>query len=362
MTAAARPRAAASLPDLADGLCPTERALVGALQLARWHKASLVLERALGRPRGARLPPLDPALGTSGRRWRALADPVVRAYARLVDLAAPHRIRQPLAQARGNFGSPAGDPPADPVYCQARLTAWGAAVRAGAAPGLLVNGARDDRGTLCFAPHNLGELVPILCACVEGHPAEDALAERPLVPDFPTGGVLVAGAREVAATGRGRLRLRARLAELRHSDVTAIVATEIPFGVDHDDVILAAVALARAGALGGVRDVRDESTAAGTRLVFLGARGASPRAMTAALLAHTQLEVELEVVARAWDGARIARPALPALVAGEAARLVERARAARPNAYVRALRRAVVAELHALGAAHADARRTELRP
>ncbi|MGZ3424740.1 MAG: DNA gyrase subunit A, partial [Polyangiales bacterium] len=151
------------LPRLDDGLRDVERRLLRTLDRlgvpARFKKTTRVLTQAIGDVPDAR--PLEELL-TARRPWRATRDPLLSAYATLVDMAVPFRTRIPLVEGRGNFGTQHGDPPADHMYTECRLSPWGAAVLGGA-PNLLVNGARADASRVFhFLPHNLGEVVDAL--------------------------------------------------------------------------------------------------------------------------------------------------------------------------------------------------------
>ncbi|MGZ3419537.1 MAG: DNA gyrase subunit A, partial [Polyangiales bacterium] len=268
---------------------------------------------------------------------RATRDPLLSAYATLVDMAAPFRTRVPLVEGRGNFGTQHGDPPADHMYTECRLSPWGAAVLGGA-PNLLVNGARADASRVFhFLPHNLGEVVDALVECVQ------SARPRTLVPDLPCGGVVDEAELEALAhTGQGKLRVRARMRQENVDGVPLVVLTEAPQDVDLEEIILGASKAIRAGLVRSVRDLRDESTREGLRIVFVGERGANPDEIEAALHAHTCSTLEVDGMALC-DGTE---------------RCMSTADLLKETARRLSSRPAMVEELRALAAAHTTPRRT----
>jgi DNA gyrase/topoisomerase IV subunit A len=377
------------LPSVDDGLDDLERRLVrgladgGAVRPAPHRKTTRLLALAVGEqpPRDeetlARMRewlagddpelraaatavmavrPIDEELVAAGRAWRSIDDPVAAAYARVADLGLRFRSRVPLVDLNGCWGSEDGDPPADHLYTECRLSPWGAAVLEGTAPNLLVNGsvARDRPRAVHFLPHEPGEVARALSARLAGD------VPAPLAPDFPTGGIVADehAWQAIARDGRGSLRVRARMRAEEHDGSPLLVATEMPFLVDRCEPIAEAATCLRDGRLHGVRDVRDETSRAGARLVFVLAAGADPGAVAGALLAHTSLEVTIDVDGMAMvDGAP--RLVTEAELAGRtASRLLARARDRMPAARPEALRGAVERDLQALVEAHAGGRRT----
>jgi hypothetical protein len=296
------------LPRLEDGLGELERALLRALPgpEARFKKSMRMLEAAIGempaeapalledlaklRTSGdpelvafaevvARMRPLEELL-VGQRPWRASRDPLLHAYATLIDMIVPFRTRVPLVSGRGNFGTQHGDPPADHMYTECRLTPYGAAVLEGSAPNLLVNGARGH-----FLPHNLGEVIDALVS------GKDTLA-----PDFPCGGVAHEGDLEaLAAAGKGTVRVRARMHAESFDGVPLAVLTEAPQDVELDEIVSGASNAMQKGLAPSISDIRDETAREGLRIVFVGLRGAAAQAIEAELFAHARCTTSLEV-------------------------------------------------------------------
>ena len=107
-------------------------------------------------------------------------------YGALVRLTQDFRLRYPLVDGEGNFGSVDGDPPADAQYTRVRRTPLGRELPR--FPNLLVNGSDT------IPPHNLGEVAAAVTAVLDD-PAVDVagLMEHLPGPDFPTGGLIVGG-------------------------------------------------------------------------------------------------------------------------------------------------------------------------
>jgi DNA gyrase subunit A len=221
-----------------------------------------------------------------GGSFRVCADVVDddAEYAALVGMVQPFRSRYPLVEGRGNFGSVDGDPPADPPYTEARMSALGRLLPR--FPNALVNGR---------VPHNLGEAAAAVIAFAEdpGLTAGQLMAHLP-GPDFPTGGVIAdpSELRRLYETGAATLTLRART----HREEHAIVVTELPFTVEKggDRGVIVEIADAHGrGVLAGIADLIDESDRDGMRLVVVVDSEADPGPTLAALLEHTSLEIRL---------------------------------------------------------------------
>jgi DNA gyrase subunit A len=228
-------------------------------------------------------------LGAVPGRRRLVCRRIVRAvggepevvYEALVRMAQGWVLRYPLIDGAGNFGSVDGDPAADMEYTEARLNELAVeAVGAASVPDRLINGGD---GVL---PHNLREVAAAVVAFLDD-PAigPGGLAAHIPGPDFPGGGLIVAG-----ADGQ-TVRVRARL----HREGDAIVVTELPFTVEKggDDGVIVAIAELAMGRRVDLRDLRDESDRKGMRIVIVPGDGSDPERVLAALLEHTPLELEL---------------------------------------------------------------------
>jgi DNA gyrase subunit A len=243
----------------------------------------------------------------------------VREYDELVRLTQEFRMRHPLVEGQGNFGSIDDDPAASMAYTEVRLHAVGAELLRGVGdiarghelqvlparfPNLLVNGwpggtGADEAG---IAPHNLREVVNAVVAYIDNPQIGlDELLRHLPGPDFPTGAVVLdrPGIRHAYETGRGRVHTRARshverVALLPGTEREAIVVTELPYGVmkGGENGVISEIAISVAERrLGGIVDIMDSSDAQhGLRIVITLDAHADPAAVLDALYAQTQLQ------------------------------------------------------------------------
>ncbi len=121
----------------------------------------------------------------------------------------------------------------------------------------------------------------------------DGLMERIQGPDFPTRGLIVGrrGIREAYRTGRGSVIMRAVVDVEEIQGRTCLVAKELPFQVNPDNLATKIAELVREGRLTGIADVRDESSGrTGQRLVIVLKRDAVAKVVLNNLYKHTQLQ------------------------------------------------------------------------
>ena len=122
----------------------------------------------------------------------------------------------------------------------------------------------------------------------------EALMERVKGPDFPTRGQIVGrrGIQDAQRTGRGSITMRAVVeVEEDQRGRTTLVATELPFQVNPDNLAQKIAELVKDGRVTGIADVRDEtSLRTGQRLVIVLKRDAIPKVVLNNLYKHTQLQ------------------------------------------------------------------------
>jgi DNA gyrase subunit A len=134
----------------------------------------------------------------------------------------------------------------------------------------------------------------------EDHPRRPAweellegLMERIPGPDFPTRGLIVGrrGIREAYRTGRGSVVMRAVVDVEEIQGRTCLVAKELPYQVNPDNLATKIAELVREGRLTGIADVRDETSGrTGQRLVIVLKRDAVAKVVLNNLYKHTQLQ------------------------------------------------------------------------
>jgi DNA gyrase subunit A len=295
---------ARALPDVRDGLKPSQRRILVAMNdlnlspRAKYRKCAKI------------------AGDTSGN-YHPHGESVI--YPTLVRLAQPFSTRYPLIDGQGNFGSIDGDPPAAMRYTEARM--HGTAVEMmddlerdtvdtqanydesrtepvvlpGRFPNLLCNGSDGIAVGMATSllPHNLLEVTAALRRVLDDPSVSaQALCEIVTGPDFPTGGIIMGrrGILQAYATGRGLVRVRARyeVEELRNKQL--IVVTEVPFQVRKLAIIEKIVEVVKDGRITGISDVRDESDRSGIRLVIELKKGEDPQVIVNQLFQYTPMQ------------------------------------------------------------------------
>ncbi len=296
-----------ALPDARDGLKPVHRRILYAmddmgLNSDGPHRKSA---RVVGEVLGKYHPHGDAA-----------------AYDTLVRMAQDFSLRYPLVDGQGNFGSMDGDSAAAMRYTEARLTPLAEAllenldedtvdlqdnfdaslteptVLPGKVPNLLINGSAGIAVGMAtnLAPHNLSETVDAIIRQLEDPDVtfRELMEEMP-GPDFPTGGIIQGreGIQKAYATGRGIVRIRARVDV--DEDEGQLIVTEMPYQVNKAKLAQDIAKLVRDDKLEGVRDLRDESSRDGVRLIIQLKRGANPEVVKNQLFDKTQLQVSFGI-------------------------------------------------------------------
>ena len=299
-----------ALPDVRDGLKPVHRRVLYAMYDGGYRpdRGYFKCARVVGDVMGNYHPHGDASI-----------------YDALVRLAQPWSLRYPLVDGNGNFGSPGNDPPAAQRYTECRLQQLAMemlrdidqetvdfasnydgrslepSVLPSRIPNLLVNGSAGIAVGMAtnIPPHNLREVAAGVHWALE-HPLAsseellDALLARVQGPDFPTGALIVGrqGIAEAYRTGRGSITMRA-VVEVDEDGKgrTILVATELPYQVNPDNLALAIAELVKEGRVNGIADVRDEgSQRTGQRLVVVLKRDAVAKVVLNNLYKHTQLQ------------------------------------------------------------------------
>ncbi|MBI3789573.1 MAG: DNA gyrase subunit A [Gemmatimonadetes bacterium] len=301
-----------ALPDVRDGLKPVHRRVLYAM-----NELGLVPGR--GYKKSATV--VGDVLG----KYHPHGDSSV--YDALVRMVQEFSLRHPLVDGQGNYGSIEGDAAAAYRYTEARLTAIATellsdidkdtvdfapnyddrleepTVLPAAFPNLLVNGSSGIAVGMAtnIPPHNLREVIAATIALIDN---PDLTLEQILThikgPDFPTGAFIVGrqGIRDYAATGRGKVVMRARAAieEKESTNRAQIVITEVPYQVNPKTVIDNIVDLVKDKRLEGISDLRNESDRDGMRIVIELKRDAIPRVVLQNLYKQTQLQTSFGVI------------------------------------------------------------------
>jgi DNA gyrase subunit A len=167
-------------------------------------------------------------------------------------------------------------------------------------PNLLVNGATGIAVGMAtnIPPHNLREVASgalwyLNNPTASAEDLQDALIERIKGPDFPTGALIVGrrGIEDAYRTGRGSITMRAVVEVEEIQGRQCLVITELPYQVNPDNLALKIADLVKDGRVGGIADVRDESSSrTGQRLVVVLKRDAVAKVVLNNLYKHTDLQ------------------------------------------------------------------------
>jgi len=300
-----------ALPDVRDGLKPVHRRILYTMK-----------EMGLG-PRTA-FKKSARVVGDVLGKYHPHGDTAV--YDALVRMVQDFSLRYTLIDGQGNFGSVDGDPPAAMRYSEVRLDQIAEEMLAdidkntvdfgpnydgslteplvlpAKFPNLLVNGSSGIAVGMAtnIPPHNLGETVDGLIACIDDPDIEiSELAKIIKGPDFPTAGIVCGrqGIKDYFATGRGSFRIRAKaeIEELKGGR-QAIIVNEIPYQVNKAQLLETIATLTREKKIVDISDLRDESDREGIRVVIEIKRDGNAQIVLNQLFKHTQLEISFGVI------------------------------------------------------------------
>ena len=308
---------ARALPDVRDGLKPVHRRI-----LYTMYEDNLTPDRMFRKS--------ATTVGDVLGRYHPHGDASV--YDALVRLAQDFSLRYPLVDGHGNFGSVDGDPPAAYRYTEARMSKISLemlsdieketvdfepnfdnqrkepSVLPSRFPNLLVNGSQGIAVGMAtnIPPHNLREVIDGVIAVLDNEEADlDDIMEHIQGPDFPTSGIIMgrAGIRAAYATGRGKIKVRARASiEEMHGGRYRIVVTEIPYMVNKSRLIESIADLYKDKRLEGISALRDESGRDGMKIVIELKRDANPQVVLNQLYAMTQLQTTFGIILLALVG------------------------------------------------------------
>ena len=300
-----------ALPDTRDGLKPSQRRILVAMN-------DLNLSPGRKHIKCAKI-----AGDTSGN-YHPHGESVI--YPTLVNMGQDWKMRVPMVDKQGNFGSIEGDPPAAMRYTEARLTHAAAAmledlkyqtvdfkpnyderlleptVLPAKFPNLLVNGSSGIAVGMASSmpPHNVGEICNAIIATIDD-PEIDIASLLQIVPgpDFPTGGIIVGrrGIGQAYTTGRGKIMVRGRVEQVEEKGRTTLIITEIPYQVVQSNLIERIVDAAKAGKIPEISDVQNHSgRTARTRIRVVLKKGADPHVVERLLYRYTPLQSTFSII------------------------------------------------------------------
>jgi DNA gyrase subunit A len=294
-----------ALPDVRDGLKPVHRRILFAMSEAGndWNRPYRKSARIVGDVIGKYHPHGDTAV-----------------YDAIVRMAQDFSLRYPLVDGQGNFGSIDGDAPAAMRYTEVRLTRLAhellqdldkdtvdfvanydgslkePLVLPTRLPNLLVNGASGIAVGMAtnIPPHSLDEVCDALLATLNRPDIslEELLAIIP-GPDFPTGGFIYGadGIAEAYRTGRGLIRLRAKVTVERKGGRESLIIRELPYQVNKARLIERIAELVKDKKIEGIADIRDESDREGLRVSIMLKKDEPAQPILNQLYINTQMQV-----------------------------------------------------------------------
>lgn len=272
-----------ALPNARDGLKPVHRRILYAMK----HN--------LGLTSNAKYKKCAKIVGEVMGNYHPHGDFAI--YDALVRMAQDFSMRAELVDGQGNFGSVDGDKAAAMRYTEARMTKIGESmlfdiekdtvdfvpnydgserepsILPTRFPNLLVNGSSGIAVGMATSipPHRLDEVINALVYRID-NPQSEINEILPFIegPDFPTGGIIHGkqGIIEAYTTGRGRIKIRAKVHIEKTKTKDIIVVDEIPYQVNKARLFEQIDTLAKDKVVEGIAEVRDESDKDGMRLVI----------------------------------------------------------------------------------------------
>ena len=299
-----------ALPDARDGLKPVHRRILFAMN-------DLSISSRSPYKKCARI------VGDVIGKYHPHGDTAV--YDALVRMAQPFAMRIPSVDGQGNFGSIDGDNAAAMRYTEARMTTLAEEllrdidkdtvdftpnyddsmsepdVLPSRVPNLLLNGSSGIAVGMAtnIPPHCMDELIPALLAMIENPEIElEEIMEFIKGPDFPTKGIIFGkkGILDAYSTGRGRIKIRAKIHMEKKGNRDVIIVDELPYQVNKSRLIEQIANLVKEKHVEGISELRDESDREGIRVVIELKRDAMSEIVLNNLYKSTNLEVTFGVI------------------------------------------------------------------
>ena len=304
-----------ALPDARDGLKPVHRRVLYGM-----HEGGHTSEKKYSK--SAR------SVGEVMGKYHPHGDQSI--YDTMVRMAQDFSLRYPLVDGQGNFGSIDGDPPAAMRYTESRLDKISKhmlediekkivdfqpnfddseiepTVLPARLPNLLLNGSDGIAVGMAtrIPPHNLTEVAGAIRLHIEmileqgvdneGIPniSLEEYMQYVKGPDFPTGATIhgIDGIVDMYSTGKGRFHVRAKCDVEDGSSGKKIIVHEIPYQVKKSDMLVHIADLVSKEVVTGIRDIRDESSKEGIRVVIDVKNNSDPYAVLNQLFKSSRLQ------------------------------------------------------------------------
>ena len=298
-----------ALPDLRDGLKPVHRRILWSMYNSGYtpdkpHRKSA---KTVGEVMGNYHPHGDSSI-----------------YEAMVRLAQDFSTRYMLIDGHGNFGNIEGDGPAAMRYTESRLskislemlrdinkntvnmgknfdeTLDEPEILPSRFPNVLVNGTMGIAVGMAtnIPPHNLGEVIDG-CVAVIDNPDIDTLGLMNYIkgPDFPTGGIILgnSGIKQAYDTGRGSITIRSKAEIVDEGNHQAIVVTEVPYGVNTQELKEKVADLVRNKIIDGISDYHTDLKS-GVKITISLKKDANAQVVLNQLYKHTDFQVNYGII------------------------------------------------------------------
>lgn len=301
-----------ALPDIRDGLKPVHRRILydmfqlGLMPNKSYKKSARVVGDVLG-------------------KYHPHGDSSV--YDALVKLAQNFRMRYPLVDGHGNFGSVDGDSAAAMRYTETKLKPIALEMLNGTNenivkfvpnfdgeeteptvlptkfPNLLVNGSSGIAVgmTTEIPPHNLTEVIDSIIYKIK-NPGCNLTDIMQFVksPDFPTGATILNqnDLYNMYKTGKGKIIIRAKYHIENTKKYKQIVFTEIPYNTIKSKIVenIATLTIEKDKVLQNIVEIRDESDRNGIRIVIDLRKNQDENIILKQLFIKTQLQKNFNAI------------------------------------------------------------------
>lgn len=299
-----------ALPDARDGLKPVHRRILYAMNdlgvgsRSAYKKSARIVGDVIG-------------------KYHPHGDTAV--YDALVRMAQSFSMRYPSVDGQGNFGSIDGDGAAAMRYTEARMTILAEEllrdidkdtvdfvpnyddsmqepdVLPSRVPNLLLNGSSGIAVGMAtnIPPHSLNELIDGLLYLLDNKNASlEEIMQFIKGPDFPTAGIIYGkkGIIEAYRTGRGRVKIRAKIHIEKKANKDIIVVDELPYQTNKARLIEQIAELVKEKQIEGIAEIRDESDREGIRVVIELKRDAMSEIVLNNLFKSTAMESTFGVI------------------------------------------------------------------
>ncbi|MDD5158190.1 DNA gyrase subunit A [Sulfurimonas sp.] len=299
-----------ALPDVRDGLKPVHRRILYAMDKlnlsagAKFKKSARIVGDVIG-------------------QYHPHGDNSV--YDALVRMAQLFSMRMPLVDGQGNFGSVDGDSAAAMRYTEARMTKYAGEllkdldkntvnmtdnydgttkepeVMPTRVPNLLINGSSGIAVGMAtnIPPHNPIEIINGLKALLANPDISlIEIMEHIKAPDFPTGGTIFGkkGIMDAYESGRGRIKVRAKIHIEKKANKDVIVIDELPYQVNKARLIETIANLTKDKMIEGISEIRDESDRDGIRVVIELKRDAMSEIVLNNLYKQTNMQTTFGII------------------------------------------------------------------